>query len=337
MRVWGLVRRGFTQSARGRVSQERLRGMRREKGADARPVVGGACVPAQWVMLRSFWHVWHLPSAAAQRTQRARSAARLGQTSALTPTAWSGGRRCRRTLHTWSGAGGSRRPRPLRTAPATPTPGTAGPCGSCRGGRGNLCCRRQAGHLAAASHALGPVWEASRLTAQVTLYPGPHPCRHIRELAKTNPPAFICHYYNHYFAHTAGGRMIGAKVSQVRPGGGAAGCGGRGVLGSVCALLGAANEEIVAGSCVSALLPPACCGCAATRCPARPVQLPQPVGVHMASTSRLQSLLVTCLDPFSGRRWRWTTGWATSTSGRGMSRCVIQGQAAAARSAGTVS
>lgn len=30
-----------------------------------------------------------------------------------------------------------------------------------------------------------------------------------------NPPAFICHYYNHYFAHTAGGRMIGAKVSQV--------------------------------------------------------------------------------------------------------------------------
>jgi heme oxygenase (biliverdin-producing, ferredoxin) len=33
-------------------------------------------------------------------------------------------------------------------------------------------------------------------------------------LAKDDAPAFICHYYNFYFAHTAGGRMIGAKVSQ---------------------------------------------------------------------------------------------------------------------------
>lgn len=34
----------------------------------------------------------------------------------------------------------------------------------------------------------------------------------IADLAKTDPQAFICHYYNFYFAHTAGGRMIGNKV-----------------------------------------------------------------------------------------------------------------------------
>lgn len=28
-------------------------------------------------------------------------------------------------------------------------------------------------------------------------------------------PAFVCHYYNHYFAHTAGGRMIGKKMSSL--------------------------------------------------------------------------------------------------------------------------
>jgi heme oxygenase len=33
-------------------------------------------------------------------------------------------------------------------------------------------------------------------------------------LAKDDAPAFICHYYNFYFAHTAGGRMIGSKVSS---------------------------------------------------------------------------------------------------------------------------
>ncbi|KAK8923769.1 hypothetical protein KSP39_PZI019104 [Platanthera zijinensis] len=36
----------------------------------------------------------------------------------------------------------------------------------------------------------------------------------LKELSKTNPPAFICHFYNIYFAHTAGGRMIGKKVSE---------------------------------------------------------------------------------------------------------------------------
>lgn len=36
----------------------------------------------------------------------------------------------------------------------------------------------------------------------------------LASLSKDAAPAFICHYYNFYFAHTAGGRMIGAKVSQ---------------------------------------------------------------------------------------------------------------------------
>lgn len=31
-------------------------------------------------------------------------------------------------------------------------------------------------------------------------------------MAVDDPPAFVCHYYNYYFAHTAGGRMIGSKA-----------------------------------------------------------------------------------------------------------------------------
>lgn len=37
-------------------------------------------------------------------------------------------------------------------------------------------------------------------------------CRLLEKLAREDPPAFICHYYNFFFAHTAGGRMIGNKV-----------------------------------------------------------------------------------------------------------------------------
>ena len=33
-------------------------------------------------------------------------------------------------------------------------------------------------------------------------------------LAKESIPKFMCHYYNHYFAHTAGGRMIGKKMAD---------------------------------------------------------------------------------------------------------------------------
>lgn len=28
-------------------------------------------------------------------------------------------------------------------------------------------------------------------------------------------PEFVCHFYNHYFAHTAGGRMIGKQMSAM--------------------------------------------------------------------------------------------------------------------------
>lgn len=43
--------------------------------------------------------------------------------------------------------------------------------------------------------------------------PGCTYARLVKQLASTDPPAFICHFYNTYFAHTAGGRMIGAKLS----------------------------------------------------------------------------------------------------------------------------
>eukprot|EP00898_Chlorokybus_atmophyticus_P008085 jgi/Chlat1/8278/Chrsp78S07702 len=39
--------------------------------------------------------------------------------------------------------------------------------------------------------------------------------KYLSNLAENNPPAFICHFYNVYFAHSAGGRMIGAKVSEM--------------------------------------------------------------------------------------------------------------------------
>lgn len=39
----------------------------------------------------------------------------------------------------------------------------------------------------------------------------------LEELSDKDPQAFICHFYNVYFAHTAGGRMIGKKVSCPHP------------------------------------------------------------------------------------------------------------------------
>lgn len=38
--------------------------------------------------------------------------------------------------------------------------------------------------------------------------------RLVQRLAEEDPPAFLCHFYNIYFAHSAGGRMIGKKVSE---------------------------------------------------------------------------------------------------------------------------
>lgn len=37
----------------------------------------------------------------------------------------------------------------------------------------------------------------------------------LQRLAKDDPPAFICHFYNIYFAHSAGGRMIGKSISNM--------------------------------------------------------------------------------------------------------------------------
>lgn len=44
--------------------------------------------------------------------------------------------------------------------------------------------------------------------------PGLNYASYIEELSKKDPQAFICHFYNTYFAHSAGGRMIGKKVSK---------------------------------------------------------------------------------------------------------------------------
>lgn len=44
--------------------------------------------------------------------------------------------------------------------------------------------------------------------------PGLSYSSYIEELSKKDPQAFICHFYNIYFAHSAGGRMIGKKVAE---------------------------------------------------------------------------------------------------------------------------
>ncbi|XP_055801908.1 heme oxygenase 1, chloroplastic [Solanum dulcamara] len=44
--------------------------------------------------------------------------------------------------------------------------------------------------------------------------PGVSYARYLEELSEKDPQAFICHFYNTYFAHSAGGRMIGRKVAE---------------------------------------------------------------------------------------------------------------------------
>ncbi|KAL3535861.1 hypothetical protein ACH5RR_004322 [Cinchona calisaya] len=44
--------------------------------------------------------------------------------------------------------------------------------------------------------------------------PGDNYAQYLDELSERDPQAFICHFYNTYFAHTAGGRMIGKKVAE---------------------------------------------------------------------------------------------------------------------------
>ncbi|XP_010533161.1 PREDICTED: heme oxygenase 1, chloroplastic-like isoform X1 [Tarenaya hassleriana] len=44
--------------------------------------------------------------------------------------------------------------------------------------------------------------------------PGITYAEYLKDLAEKDPQAFICHFYNIYFAHSAGGRMIGRKVAE---------------------------------------------------------------------------------------------------------------------------
>lgn len=44
--------------------------------------------------------------------------------------------------------------------------------------------------------------------------PGTNYAQYLEELSEKDPQAFICHFYNTYFAHSAGGRMIGRKVAE---------------------------------------------------------------------------------------------------------------------------
>ena len=46
--------------------------------------------------------------------------------------------------------------------------------------------------------------------------PGETYAKYLEELAQKDPQAFICHFYNVYFAHSAGGIMIGRKVYSLR-------------------------------------------------------------------------------------------------------------------------
>ncbi|GMH18957.1 hypothetical protein Nepgr_020798 [Nepenthes gracilis] len=44
--------------------------------------------------------------------------------------------------------------------------------------------------------------------------PGLTYASYLEELSEKDPQAFLCHFYNIYFAHSAGGRMIGKKVAE---------------------------------------------------------------------------------------------------------------------------
>jgi len=39
--------------------------------------------------------------------------------------------------------------------------------------------------------------------------------KNLHQIVKNSIPAFMCHYYNYYFAHTAGGQMIGKQMSAL--------------------------------------------------------------------------------------------------------------------------
>ncbi|KAJ4831611.1 hypothetical protein Tsubulata_014825 [Turnera subulata] len=45
-------------------------------------------------------------------------------------------------------------------------------------------------------------------------HPGVSYAQHLEQLAKESPPLFLCHFYNIYFAHIAGGQVISRQVSK---------------------------------------------------------------------------------------------------------------------------
>ncbi|KAL8487866.1 hypothetical protein ACS0TY_024246 [Phlomoides rotata] len=49
--------------------------------------------------------------------------------------------------------------------------------------------------------------------------PGIMYVRYLEELAENSPPLFLCHFYNIYFSHIAGGQVIARKVSKMLLGG----------------------------------------------------------------------------------------------------------------------
>ncbi|KAM3567631.1 hypothetical protein VYU27_010228, partial [Nannochloropsis oceanica] len=61
-------------------------------------------------------------------------------------------------------------------------------------------------------------WFAATYAGEVHVPPvGPYGqayAQFLKELAPKSLPALMCHYYNFFFAHTAGGRMIGKKMSS---------------------------------------------------------------------------------------------------------------------------
>ena len=59
------------------------------------------------------------------------------------------------------------------------------------------------------------VMERFDLPSREASGPGKEYAELLIALAEASPPEFICHYYNVYFAHSAGGRMIGRKVSEM--------------------------------------------------------------------------------------------------------------------------
>ncbi|KAL1218239.1 Heme oxygenase 4 [Cardamine amara subsp. amara] len=47
-----------------------------------------------------------------------------------------------------------------------------------------------------------------------SMAPGKVYSQYLKDIAEKDPPAFICHFYNINFAHSAGGRKIGTMVSE---------------------------------------------------------------------------------------------------------------------------